>query len=254
MSSPSSSITHELWFILVANPDGYDYTFDAGRTACGARTCATTTATARSATSTASTPTATSRRTGATTTRARTPTSSSETYRGAGPLSEPEDQAFDGLVRRVDFAWNKNDHTFGRLLLYPFGWQVDTHAADEPIFRALAGRDDDHPGIPTFDPDARRRALHHQRRHQRPPLRPVPDDLVSRPKARGGTDTGSGFIFQDVEADVQAEFERHVQFALDIARSAKDPAHPVGHLDNDIPMLRGRLVLGLLRRARRRSR
>jgi Zinc carboxypeptidase len=36
----------------------------------------------------------------------------------------------------------------------------------------------------------------------------------------------SGFVFQDVEADVQAEFERHAQFALDLARSAADPAHP----------------------------
>ena len=37
----------ELWFVPVANPDGYDFTFTRG-TGCGARTCATTTATARS--------------------------------------------------------------------------------------------------------------------------------------------------------------------------------------------------------------
>ena len=42
--------------------------------------------------------------------------------------------------------------------------------------------------------------------------------------------TGSVFAFQDNEADVQAEFERHVQFALDLARSAPDPTHPESHL------------------------
>ena len=34
-----------------------------------------------------------------------------------GPASEPETQAFLSLMDRVHFAYNKNDHTFGRLLL-----------------------------------------------------------------------------------------------------------------------------------------
>ena len=49
---------------------------------------------------------------------------SSETYRGTGPDSEPETKALDGLMERVDFAFNKNDHTFGQLLLWPSGFQV----------------------------------------------------------------------------------------------------------------------------------
>ena len=74
---------------------------------------------------------------------------------------------------------------------------------------ALAG-DDEEPAIPSFDPDvgaelyttngdtndhmykSDRNALIHSGGHQ----------------AAG---TGSGFIFQDVEADVQEEFEKHVQ-------------------------------------------
>ncbi len=43
--------TRELWFILIANPDGYDYT--PRPTACGERTCGTTTATGCSRVSTA---------------------------------------------------------------------------------------------------------------------------------------------------------------------------------------------------------
>ena len=34
---------------------------------------------------------------------------------------------------------------------------------------------------------------------------------------------------------MQAEFERHVQFALDLARSAKDPSRPISHLGNEVP-------------------
>ena len=64
--------TRELWFIVSANPDGYDFTFTPA-TASGARTCATTTATARSRSATASTRTETTRPTGTTTTRAPRP-------------------------------------------------------------------------------------------------------------------------------------------------------------------------------------
>ena len=39
-----------------------------------------------------------------------------------------------------------------------------------------------------------------------------------------------GFVFPDDEAHVQAEFERNLPFALDVAKSAKDPDDPVSHL------------------------
>ena len=86
--------TRELWFILIANPDGYDFTFtpenrlwrknlrdnDGERSDHGHR-----------------------RRgpepelpdaLGATTTRGRTANFASETYHGTGPASEPETKAF----------------------------------------------------------------------------------------------------------------------------------------------------------------
>jgi hypothetical protein len=40
---------------------------------------------------------------------------------------------------------------------------------------------------------------------------------------------GCGFVFPDDEALVQAEFERNLPFALDLARSALDPANPQSH-------------------------
>ena len=52
---------------------------------------------------TASTSTATSPTSGATTTRVRPPTPPSETYRGAGPGSEPETKALDAFEKRIGF-------------------------------------------------------------------------------------------------------------------------------------------------------
>ncbi|HEY6888930.1 MAG TPA: hypothetical protein VI300_14155, partial [Solirubrobacter sp.] len=57
----------------------------------------------------------------------------------------------------------------------------------------------------------------------------------------GGTVNGpdsfspGGFVFQDSEADVQAEFQKNLAFTLDLARSAKDPENPVSHLFNTAP-------------------
>ena len=126
-------------------------------TACGARTWPTTTATACAASrATASTRTATSPPTGASTTRARRPTRRSETYRGPGPDSEPETKAMKRLWDRVDFTFQKNDHTAAELLLWPQGFQKFTPTPDNAIFETLAGHDHDsaiQDDEETFDPD-----------------------------------------------------------------------------------------------------
>jgi hypothetical protein len=221
----------ELWFILVANPDGYDFTFDPANrlwrknlrdnNGDGQITSVDGVDPNRNF------PTRWNYDDEGSNTEP-----SSETYRGTGPASEPETRAFISLVNRVHFTSNKNDHTHGRLLLWPPGWQVDTRFADEPIFTALAG-DDDNPAIPTFDPDVGAELYTTNG--------DTNDHLYQTDRVHSFTPegtpaaSGSGFVFQDVEADVQAEFERHVQFALDLARSAADPDNPVSHLGNEAP-------------------
>jgi Zinc carboxypeptidase len=224
--------TRELWFILIANPDGYDYTFTPANrlwrknlrdvNGDGQITSVDGVDLNRNF------PTRWNYDNEGSSTE-----TDSETYRGASAASEPETRAFLRLVDRIHFTSNKNDHTFAQLLLWPPGWQVDTHYADEPVFTALAG-DDDNPAIPGFDPDVGAELYTTNG--------DTNDDLYRRdkvqsftPEGTGGTGTGSGFIFQDVEADVQAEFERHIQFALDLARSADDPDNPVSHLGNEAP-------------------
>ena len=97
---------------------------------------------------------------------------------------------------------------------------------------ALAG-DDEEPAIQGFDPDVGAELYttngdtndHMYARHQ----------TISFTPEGTGAASGSGFVFQDVEADVQEEFEKHVQFALDLARSADDPSRPDSHLGNEAP-------------------
>ena len=218
-------------------------------TGCGARTWPTTTATACAASrSTASTRTATTPRTGASTTRAPPATPLSETYRGPGPDSEPETKAIKGLWDRVDFAFEKNDHTAAALLLWPNGFQQYTPTPDDKLFEAYAG-DDDNSAIAdkVFDPETEEWEITGNRFDPDigAELYITNGDLTDDAYAAGilaytpeGTpsdvENASGFEFQDVEADVEAEFQRHKQFALDLARSADDPADVRSHLGNTV--------------------
>ena len=223
--------TRELWFIIVANPDGYDFTFDPenrlwrknlrDNNGDGQITAFDGVDPNRNF------PTRWNYDDEGSNTDP-----GSETFRGTGPASEPETQAFISLMDRVHFAFNKNDHTHGRLLLWPPGWQVDTRYADEPIMTALAG-DDEEPAIPGFDPDVGAE-LYTTNGDTNDHMYGA-DQVISYTPEGSSAATGSGFVFQDVEADVQEEFERHVQFALDLARSAPTPSRPDSHLGNVAP-------------------
>ena len=97
----------------------------------------------------------------------------------------------------------------------------------------LAGDDED-PAIPGFDPDLGAE-LYTTNGDTNDHMYGSDRVLSFTPEGSAGVGTGSGFIFQDVEADVQEEFERHVQFALDLARSADSPSRPDSHLGNKVP-------------------
>jgi murein tripeptide amidase MpaA len=162
----------------------------------------------------------------------------SETYRGPEPDSEPETRAMKRLWDRVDFTFQKNDHTAAELLLWPSGFQKFTPTADNAIFQALAGEDhnsaiqDDEE---SFDPDLSAElyitngdAL---------------DDAYAQEGILGFTPEGtvartpgvSQFEFEDDEGEVQEEFERHLPFSIDLAESADDPANDLSsHLGNDV--------------------
>ncbi len=236
--------TRELWIVPVANPDGYDFTFTPGNrlwrknlhdnNGDGQITAVDGVDPNRNFPAhwgfdnegSSSDPGA-------------------ETYRGTAPASEPETQAMTGLFQRVGFEFLVNYHSAAELLLYGAGFQVQTDSEDDPIYRALAGTDADPaiagnpPGAPhPYDPDISSElyttngdtdeSAHAINRT----LSFTPEMDVSDP-ARGGGD--SVFEFQDSEADVEQAFEKNIPFALDVAKSAADPANPVSHLGRDAP-------------------
>ena len=254
--------THELWFVCISNPDGYEYTFipdnrlwrknmadNDGDGVLGEaedgvdpnRNFATNWGRDNEGSSDDRT---------------------SETFRGTGPDSEPETKAMKALWNKVDFEFQKNDHTAAELLLYPQGFQQYTTTPDHGIFEALAGNDvdsaiadkafdegdPDDPGDDSwtitdspldaddssnrFDPDLSAELYITNG--------DTTDDAYHTHGILGFTPEGSepadanvsGFEFQDVENDVEAEFQRQLLFSLDLARSAGNPDDPHSHLGN----------------------
>ncbi len=60
----------------------------------------------------------------------------SSTYHGTGPFSEVENQAIKWFVEQHDFVLALNNHTFGELLYYPFGY-ADVPTPDDALYQAF---------------------------------------------------------------------------------------------------------------------
>jgi hypothetical protein len=171
----------------------------------------------------------------------------SDTYRGSAPESEPEVSTLDALIGKLKPKFLLDYHSYGPLILYPEGWQVETPSTDTPATMALAGLDDDHPAVTRFDPDVSGElyttngdVTDHAYQRYGSLAYTVELEPGTGPGV-GGTVNGpdsfapGGFVFQDSEAAVEDEFQRNLQFALDLARSAKNPGRPVSHLGNVAP-------------------
>src|SRR5215203_3226564 len=141
--------TRELWFMPVANPDGYQYTFDTERLwrknlrdndGDGQITNADGVDLNRNY----------DERWNYDNEGSSTEWSSL-TYRGSAPASEPETKAHQALINRLKFKFLVTYHTYGPLLLYAYGWQVKTPSFDDPLFIEYTGTDAN-PAVEGFDP------------------------------------------------------------------------------------------------------
>src|SRR4029079_19277892 len=156
----------------------------------------------------------------------------SETYHGTAPASEPEVQAARSLQRRLKPRFLIDYHSFAQLILYPEGWQVETEATDAPLMKALAG-DDDHPAVAGVDPDVSGE-LYTTNGDGTGDADNNWGAQAFTVELDGGTGDGvggtvdgpdslppGGFVFQDDEADAQAEIEEDLDLALDVAQSQR---------------------------------
>jgi hypothetical protein len=246
-SIPKLLRTTEVWFVPIVNPDGYDYTFVSQNTRMWRKNLRDNNEDGQITSVDGVDP----NRNWPTKWRfdpeGASDNFASETYRGTGPASEPEVAAYRKLMEKLDAKFQIDFHSFGELILYPEGWQVETQATDNPLLEALAGHDENKPAIEDYDPDLSAElytvngditddALEHLGTQ----AYTVELSGGSGPPV-GGTDGShpnyrpAGFAFQDSEADVQEVFEENLNFALDLAKSAKDPDDPVSHIGNTAP-------------------
>jgi Zinc carboxypeptidase/Immune inhibitor A-like, MAM domain len=218
----------ELWFVLVHNPDGYEYTFDVERL--WRKNLRDNDGNGIINNNDGVDPNRNYSEHWNYDTEGSSSLLPSQTYRGPNPESEPETKALVSLFNRVPFRFAISYHSFGPLLLYPQGWQTLTPTADDPIYVALTGTDTD-PAVEGFNPGVSadlyttNGEFTDWAHGQRGALSWTPELSQGCP--------GCGFVFPDDEALIQEEFEKNLDFAVRVAMSAQDPDDPVSHADID---------------------
>ena len=231
--------TTELWFVLIQNPDGYQYTFDPQGDRLWRKTL-------RDNDPDGGGPATPDNRItlldGVDGNRnfpehwkyddeGSASLVSDETYRGPSPGSEPETQALDEVLDRARPAYHISYHSFGELLLYPFGYQVNTPSADDPLFVAWAGTDKK-PAVQGYDPGVGA-DLYTTNGEQTDYAYSAYGALSITPELGDGNQD-SGFVFPDSEGEVEHEFTINLPFALAAARSAADPSNPVSPVNLEV--------------------
>ncbi len=213
----------ELWFVISANPDGYQYTFDVERL--WRKNLRDNNGDGEIGVGDGVDPNRNFAEHWGYDNEGSTNDPADETYRGPGAASEPETRAMQGLINRIKPKFQSNLHSFGQWLLYPQGWQVGTLDADYPIYVALAGLDGARSAIPGFNPGQSADTLYVTNGETTDYADTSAGTIAYTPELGEGI-PGAGFVFPDDEALIQAEFEKTLPFHLGLARSASHPATP----------------------------
>ena len=139
----------ELWFMPVANPDGYQYTFSTERL--WRKNLRDNDGNGQITVGDGVDPNRNFPNHWGYDNEGSSGIPSSDTYRGKAPASEAETLAMKGLLDRIKFKFQVNYHSNGQWLLYAEGWQIATPTADDPIYYAMSGNLDN-PAIDEFHP------------------------------------------------------------------------------------------------------
>ncbi|GGQ40613.1 M14 family zinc carboxypeptidase [Streptomyces mutabilis] len=228
----------ELWFLLSANPDGYDYTFEDTDNRLWRKNLRDVNGDGTISTGDGVDLNRNFAYKWGYDDEGSSPNPTSQTYRGAGPNSEPETKALDAFQKRVGFAYGINYHSAAELLLYGVGWQVATRTPDDVLYEALAGTPENS-AIPGYRPQVSSELYttngeadgHAANVNGMAMFTPemstcqtisdqYPDDEWK------ANDCRSGFNFPDDEKLIEEEFQKNVPFALSVAESAAHPDRP----------------------------
>ncbi|MFE6283888.1 M14 family zinc carboxypeptidase [Streptomyces sp. NPDC057877] len=239
--------TTELWFVLSANPDGYDYTFQHEDNRLWRKNLRDVNADGAISTGDGVDLNRNFAYKWGYDDEGSSPNPTSQTYRGAGPNSEPETKALDAFERRIGFEYGINYHSAAELLLYGVGWQVATDTPDDVLYKSLAGTPENS-AIPGYRPQVSSELYttngeadgHAANVNGTAMFTPemstcqtisnlYPDDPWN------AADCQSVFNFPDDEKLIQDEFEKNIPFALSVAESAATPDQPKSSVGIEAP-------------------
>ncbi len=228
----------ELWFVISANPDGYQYTFDHERL--WRKNLRDNNGDGQITVGDGVDPNRNFAEHWGYDNEGSSPDPADDTYRGPSAASEPETRAMQGLINRIEPKFQSNFHSFGEWLLYPQGWQVGTLDADYPIYVATGGTDDAETGgtdgnsaIPGFNPGQSADTLY-VTNGETTDYADVNAGTVAFTPELGEGEPGSGFVFPDNKRLIRREFLNTLDFDLGLARSAANPADPDSPVGIDV--------------------
>ncbi|MER7043327.1 M14 family metallopeptidase [Streptomyces jumonjinensis] len=235
--------TTELWFVLSANPDGYDYSFTGTTERQWRKNLRDNDGDGRLTPGDGVDLNRNFPYKWGYDNEGSSPDPLDETFRGAGPASEPETRALDAFQKRIGFAYGINYHSAAELILYGVGWQVATASPDDIAYQALAGTPAK-PAIPGYRPQIASELYitngetDGHSANVNGTLMYTPEMSTCATASRidpndqwNAADCASVFTFPDDEKLIQQEFAKNIPFALSVAESARtpdDPASPVG--------------------------
>ncbi|MEU6350535.1 M14 family zinc carboxypeptidase [Streptomyces sp. NPDC047072] len=232
----------ELWFVLSANPDGYDYTFQSADTRLWRKNLHDNNGDGTIAVGDGVDLNRNFSYKWGYDDEGSSPNPTSETYRGTAPASEPETKALDAFEKRIGFTYGINYHSAAELLLYGVGWQVATDTPDDVLYKALAGTPDNS-AIPGYRPQVSSELYttngeadgHASNVNGLAMFTPEMSTCQTASNLDpndqwNAADCQSVFNFPDDEKLIQQEFEKNIPFALSVAESAARPDQPKSSL------------------------
>ncbi|MFG2191000.1 M14 family zinc carboxypeptidase [Streptomyces sp. NPDC048639] len=236
----------ELWFVISANPDGYDFTFTPGNRL-WRKNLRDNDGDGKIAPGDGVDLNRNFAYKWGYDNEGSSPDPADETFRGTAPMSEPETKALDRFEKRIGFEYGINYHSAAELLLYGVGWQVATPTPDDVLYKALAGTPENS-AIPGYRPQVSSELYttngeadgHAANVNGMMMFTPEMSTCASASRvdpndAWNPADCESGFNFPDDEKLIQQEFAKNVPFALAVAESAAHPDRPSSPVGIDAP-------------------
>ncbi|MGW2829082.1 M14 family zinc carboxypeptidase [Streptomyces sp. NPDC001286] len=232
----------ELWFVISANPDGYDYTFKDSDTRLWRKNLRDVNGDGVISTGDGVDLNRNFAYKWGYDDEGSSPNPTSETYRGASPGSEPETKALDAFEKRIGFSYGINYHSAAELLLYGVGWQVATPTPDDVVYKALAGTPDNS-AIPGYRPQVSSELYttngeadgHAANVNGMSMFTPEMSTCQTASNLDpndqwNAADCQSVFNFPDDEKLIQQEFAKNIPFALSVAETTRHPDTPSSSL------------------------